>query len=636
MIVAYINGKITYPVADSGIKITLQNPFIKDGDEKTMEVVFPLNIPENMEVFGPLNRLDTTFLCEDFEDCRLMADNFEVVRGKGTITSITEKDVKIQILAGKSYLKYKASFDNIYIDQLEYCDVLDRYKLLTTARSVMEVSRLSVLVDLNYYGFIGQPGQYVFMPVYDEGNDVWANAPAYFYHRDREGDYADGYTTFIVNPAIQPNLMMILRKVMETLGYSIKRNDFDVSPWNKLYVASARVSLSLPKALPHWSCYKFLDEIRKLFNAIFLFDETKKEVSIMPFEKIRENGTVEIDAIDEFSSSYDEEGVEYLEASNLQYELSDCERTEDVISEELRNMFEVREYESADAMSRSFFSLPLKDRMTSLFHCPVGWFYGVAAEREEGLPVIYLLKECGWFSPLIRRKGANYVSLNIAPVAMLKSECRIYRCIQQEFGIGKANFPNAVDRFEGPIAHVNCQNQTEAEILGTSKEKELEYVTVQDVIENGESGPENDSDESILELFFVDGQKYRYRGELEYVEGMGLKHGMPDPPEVILPVPFTDYRQSLYETQGIPMYSMALAPSVGVTAIGQFHNKGLQIRRSVNGNNEVCIKFPFVGKPDPKKIYMCHGKRYICSHIDMSTNSNGIDLMKTGYFYEIL
>ena len=42
MICAYINGKIAYPVADSDIKITLQNPFIKDGEEKTMEVVFPL------------------------------------------------------------------------------------------------------------------------------------------------------------------------------------------------------------------------------------------------------------------------------------------------------------------------------------------------------------------------------------------------------------------------------------------------------------------------------------------------------------------------------------------------------------------------------------------------------------------
>ena len=113
MICAYINGKIAYPVADSGIKITLQNPFIKDGDDKSMEVVFPLDIPENRDTFGALNRIDTSFNNEDFEEVRLMADNFEVIRGKGTITSITEKEVKIQILSGKTYLRYKASFDKM-------------------------------------------------------------------------------------------------------------------------------------------------------------------------------------------------------------------------------------------------------------------------------------------------------------------------------------------------------------------------------------------------------------------------------------------------------------------------------------------------------------------------------------------
>lgn len=82
MICAYINGKPAYPVANNNIKITLQNPFIKDGDEKTMEIVFPLDIPENRAVFGALNRLDTSFLCEEFEDCRLIADNYEVVRGR--------------------------------------------------------------------------------------------------------------------------------------------------------------------------------------------------------------------------------------------------------------------------------------------------------------------------------------------------------------------------------------------------------------------------------------------------------------------------------------------------------------------------------------------------------------------------
>ncbi len=187
MICAYINGKIAYPVAESDIKITLQNPFIKDGDEKSMEVVFPLDIPENREVFGPLNRLDTSFENIDYDDCRLMADNFVVVSGKGTVTSVTNTEVKIQILAGKSYLRYKASFDHIFIDELDYGQVANKYKLFGTAKTIQDVSRLSVTGDLNSKGFIGVAGQYVFMPVHDEGDDIWANAPGYIYEQGRSG-----------------------------------------------------------------------------------------------------------------------------------------------------------------------------------------------------------------------------------------------------------------------------------------------------------------------------------------------------------------------------------------------------------------------------------------------------------------
>lgn len=639
MIIAYINGKKAYPITNSSIKITLQNPFIKDGDEKTMEVVFPLDIPENREVFGPLNRLDTSFLCDDFEDCRLMADNFEVIRGVGTITSITDKEVKIQILAGKSYLKYKASFDNIFIDQLEYCSILEKHKLFASAKSIQDVSRLDVLPDINNYGFIGLPGKYAFMPIHDESEDIWVNAPGYIYKRAILAGWYGDITTTIVRAAIQPNLMMVFNKVMEELGYSIIRNDFDCAPWNKLYVASARVSLSLAKALPHWSCYKFLDEIRKLFNAVYIFDEAKKTVSVVPFGEAGDNGTEHIEAVNEFSTSYDEEGLEYLEASNLQYELSDCGRKEDVISEEVMDIFETREFSSADEMSRTFLSLTTKEKMTSLFHCPVGWFYGAAIENEENDSVTYLLKECGWFSPLIRRKGAGYVSLNIAPVAMMKSECRICLIVREEFIAGaRATWPNTILSFEAPIAHVNCKNQTEAEYLGSSAEKELEYITVQDMLENGESGPDKESDENTIEVFFVDGQVYTFRGIPEFVERLEREYDMPDAPtRIIMPVPFTDFRKAIFDTAWIPRYSMSLTPSsVGVTSIGQFHNGGLKIRRSVNGNNEICIKFPFDGKPDPKKIFVCRGKRFICSHIEMTTNSSGIDVIKTGYFYEIL
>lgn len=634
MICAYINGKIAYPIAESDLKIVLQNPFIKDGDEKTMEVVFPLDIPENREVFGAINRLDTTFENDDFDDCRLVADNFEVVSGKGTITSVTNTEVKIQILAGKSYLRYKASFDHIFIDELDYGQVAEKYKLFASAKNIQDASRLSVTGDLNSKGFVGIAGQYVFMPVHDEGDDVWANAPAFIYGQDND------VCTTIVRAAVQPNLMMVLGCVLDRLGYTIIRNDFNVSPWNKLYVASARVSLSLSKALPHWSCYKFLDEIRKLFNAVFIFDEAKKTVSLVPFDSARDNEPVEIDPVDEFSSSFDEEGLEYLESSNLQYELSDCERTPDVVSEDLRNMFEVREYDSESAMRSAFSSLSQQAKLTSLFHCPTGWFYGSSVINQDGEILGIYLVGGGWFSPLIRKEGAASVSLNIAPVAMAKSECRIYCCIKAyslflSWWLG--NFPVLVYSFEGPLANVNCNNQTEAEYLGSSSPKAVEYVTVEDVLVNGESGPDQESDNSTIEVFFVDGQKYRYRGELEFVERLVDGIDMSDPPsEIILPVSFTDSRLGIFSPTQIPAYSLSLHPLENMTSIGQFHNQGLKIKRNVNGNNEICFRFLYDGKPDPRRIYLCRGKRYIASRIEMAVNATGIDPLKTGYFYEIV
>ena len=636
MICAYINGKIAFPVAESDIKITLQNPFIKDGDEKTMEVVFPLDIPENREVFGPLNRLDTSFEFEDFEDCRLMADNYEVIRGKGTVTSVNNKEVKIQFLAGKSYLRYKASFDHIFIDQLDYGQVADKYKLFASAKTVKDVSKLNVTSDITYRGFIGVAGEYVFMPIHDEGDDVWANAPAYIYERGRDGALL---CTTIVCAAVQPNLMLIFRKVMEKLGYTIKRNDFNVSPWNKLYVASARVSLSMAKALPHWSCYKFLDEFRKLFNAVYIFDEAKKTVSVVPFNSAKDNDSIVIESVDDFSSSYDEEGLEYLEASNVQYELSDCERTPDVVSEDMRNMFEVREYDSATAMNTAFSSLSKKDKLTSLFHCPAGWFYGSSVTNDDGEVLRVFLNGCGWLSPLIRKEGAAAVSLNIVPVAMARSECRICRCIkvQSLIQLVFGNYPNMVHSFVGPIANVNCENQTAAEYLGSSANKEVEYVTVEDVLVNGESGPDKESDDSKIEVFFVDGQKLKYGGELEFVERLGFEEDMPDPPSVIvLPLPFTDSRSGIFSPVQMPDYSLSLHPLDNVPSIGQYHSQGLRIKRNVNGNNEVCIRFLYEGKPDPRNIFLCHGKRFIASHIDMAINANGIDPLKTGYFYEIV
>lgn len=634
MIYAYINGKLAYPVANNSIKITLQNPFIKDGDEKTMEVTFDMAIPENRMVFGALNRLDTSFVCDDFEDCRLVADNMEVIRGVGTVTSISESEVKLQILSGKSYLRYKAEFDNIYIDSLDYGEVLERHKPLAAGKYV-NTKKLDFVSEISRQGFIGDPGRYVFMHAHDEGADVWVNAPAYIYGLDEELK-AIG----ILRAAIQPNLMMVLRTVMHKLGYTIKSNAFDTEPWNLLYVASTRVSISIARALPHWSCYKFLDEFRKLFNASFLFDEANKQVSIVHFDEVGSAGSETIEPLEEFTCSYDEEGLEYLGSSNIEYELSDCEREVDVVSEDVKNAFETVEYADINELYRDFDRMTAKQKMTTLMHCPAGWFYGKCNMDDNGKILGYILKECGWLSPLIRKEGAAIVSLGIVPVAMAWTECRVYQCVDFRSSFTSLLFfrdgvmPNMGLRFECLVANANCKNQTDADWFGSGAPSEGEYVTVEDVLEYGESAPAKESDDSTMEVFFVTGSTFTFNGELEFIERYGHELDMPTPSNVRIPVAFTEFRHQLQVR--VPGYSMSLQPSDTLQTIGNFHNQGLKIRRNVNGNNEVVVKFLFDGKPDPGKIYICRGKRFICSRIEMAINANGIDPMKTGYFYEIL
>lgn len=626
MIICYINGQPAYPATQSDIKITLQNPFIKDGDEKTMEVVFPMDIAQNAAVFKAINRLDTSFECEDYSDCRLVADNIEVIRGKGTITSITREEVKIQILAGKSYLKYKASFDNVFIDQIDYGTVAERYLRLLIGRG-SSISQMNFVSELNSQGYIGEPGEYAFMPIHDEENDYWANSLCYLKNDD---DREIGVT--LIRAAVQPSLMFVMRHVIERLGYTVAYNAYDKSPWSDLYVASARVSMSLGGALPHWSCYKFLDEFRKLFNAVFLFDEVGHTVSIVPFGEAGGAGTEYITPVEGFSSGYDEEGLEYLEASNLAYELSDCERSVDVVSEDVKKGFTVVEYDTYQQLERAFQSMTVKQKLTTLMKLPVGWFYGRSIINDNGDTTGYEIAECGWFSQLTRKEGASVITLSMSPVGMTWGECRCFTAWAGD-GVGGAFIVPVLElSFDCLIAHVACSKQvTDGFWIGKNNESE-EYVTVEDVLEGGESVPEPGSDEELLELFFASGMKFKPLSH-EFVTKYA-EIDMSDPDTILQPVPFTECRHT--DKVQLPRESLSLFPAADYVHIGNFHNKGIKIRRNVNGNNEVKIEFLYDGKPDPKKIYVISNRKFLCDRIEMGVSGEGISPMKTGYFYEIL
>ena len=97
MIVCSLNGKTAYPSSSDKIKVTYENQFVKDSGSYTYDISFPMDIARNRELFKNVQRLDVKKTVGDFEDCKLYADNRLIISGKGTVTSITNDVVKLQI-----------------------------------------------------------------------------------------------------------------------------------------------------------------------------------------------------------------------------------------------------------------------------------------------------------------------------------------------------------------------------------------------------------------------------------------------------------------------------------------------------------------------------------------------------------
>ncbi len=124
MILCTIDNNVAIPSTTDKIKVTYENQFINDSGSYTYDVSFPMQIHENQVVFKNVHRFDVNKQLPDFEDCKLYADNRLIISGKGTVTSITNDTVKLQIVGGKSRIKYNSKFESHYIDEIDYPTVV--------------------------------------------------------------------------------------------------------------------------------------------------------------------------------------------------------------------------------------------------------------------------------------------------------------------------------------------------------------------------------------------------------------------------------------------------------------------------------------------------------------------------------
>lgn len=654
MIHCIINGSTVYPSTADKIKVTLNNPYIEDSGSYTYDVTFPMSVHENQKLFANIHRIDVHKRHAAFDDCKLYADNILFMSGKGIITSVTESEVKLQIVGGKSRIKYDSKLETRFIDEISYpTDAADIISPLDTRETFHEARSLrldtykgtTLYPDYTHvYALSSSWGIYV--PVYDEAEDIVVNRHAYHFGPRTTTNgaviYDVGYIT-IDALAIQPQLMAVLRQVLQSEGYMpiVMIEEANLS---NLYIANTRKTTDVAKALPHWSVYTFLDEVAKLLNIVYEFNSETKECTIYPAQWQSRKAAVAPEMLYEYSCEVNEEADASVPSSmaNLQYDMDGSAEREwrDVLPADVRKEFGVLPYEQIDHYKPGAVLGTMtptdRQRRQAIFRSRSTYF--VWASMPDGFGEKKKTHEeftpCGFFSPLWRDTSSDQLtSVRIIPAAMR----RVWTDTVGPTGGGFVLMPSITGGTAEPD--------------GSFSDDDGYYSSVQELMEAGGADTDTASQEddtTHISLFFFDPTaaydlRYQHRDNTTYPAG--TTPAIPSYWATRHPVCFTDCRAWPEWSGSDTRATLDLARLQCATSKARFSSadpldeplpSDSYDSPKLNAQTTFTIRFLTDDIPDPSKIYIFRNRRFVCQKIEMEVTGEGVSRLKTGYFYEIL
>lgn len=630
MIKCIIDGSTAYPELKNNIKITYANPYVHDSGSYTYQITFPMSIMENRKLFRNVSRFEVGKRLPDYEECQLYYNNRLLISGKGTVTSITQDSVKLQIVGGKSRIKFNSEMTCHFIDEIQAYDTVQlpteqARKLVRIKDGPLMVTTLyrigsdtdTILLSSTFIGNKDQQGRpmYAFNPTWDETNDRTVNRIAIL----------DG-TAWLWRPAVQPYLLYVLRKVLEYEGFTLQRNDLDREPWDRLVICSARQGTDIRLALPHWTVYTFIEEVRKLFNVTFKFNELSKTVDIVSTNEVISNDAVSYLAADEYSVEYDEDGMKNIIVSNLQYDFPDSANRsgDEIIPTSLFKKFKHLVFDDYNDMQNAWSAATKKEKMTTIYQVGERYYISVIDEETFGDSNPYM-SEVGVFTPLIRNADSDeYEGFSIVPVAVYRDK------LSNLFD--EVDFLNDQTMLSHTVFLPSITNEKEAEGGSPACENEEYYTTVQEALadESLVENKEENTDEKMQVMFQAQMLQNTFTSGTVF-------------PESTID---SSYRQFRYpscftgtekyyifiqvELASLSLHDRGNAGSSHIVSIGDLHGT-----IPADTHNLMTIRFLTDEIPDPSNIFIFRNKKFICQKVELEVSENGIDPVKAGYFYEL-
>ena len=579
--VLYLNNTQVYPDGKQSIKLVRENPYFTQSESYTLDVTLPMDIMENRNFFQNIQRMEKSKQTSVMS-CRLVVDNKPLLQGSAKVTQVTEREVKVQLVGGRSEINFLSSDDKTYIDEMDFS--------VSTGK--------------------------VFMPVWDETYET------------SENQWNDGQYN-LVNPddysqdAPQPRLVDVMKEVMAAMGYTVTENCTDIEPWNCLYVASAKRTRNIAHALPHWTVRTLVDEYCKFFNCSFLIDQTEHTVRIVSnatfFGHSRHHA---IEPVDEYTVELnDESEPQTLATGNLCYDLSgSSEHDYDIIPDNVRESAPTKNYGSVAQARAAYDQMSADERKRYIFRTPTGLFAGWEHSMKEETGSDDSLTEfmqIDVFGPLIRdRESDSETTLKICPVAI---SCTVMAFFLWDiFG---EHHPDG----KHPWRYISMENPTGNEYnrwgIDDGTVPTTEDATIQDYIE-GEVDIEKSEKEDRMQVFFVDDINMPSTSYEGWDRGQTIDAAMP----------FTDFLYKRMYGASHRQWSLSLNPSPAEHYLGELH----QNNYTFNMKAKYCVKFLADEMPDPTQVFIIRNRRFACEKIETGIDDRGLQKLMTGYFYEML
>lgn len=309
MIQLFIDNEEVFVNDNQNIEIHDQNPLITKSGEYSYDIDINLMCAENRKAYLFIDRINQDSLITG-RKARLLVDGRTVCSGTETILELNQNTVKIQIVGGNSELNFLGS--NLTVKELDLGvvqPITADWAMQTLSGRYPDYPGVCCPVML-------QLTENPKAPDIEIVNKIKPDTSSSIQFEDK--------TRFI----LQPYFLTVLDRILSALGWSVAYNVLANDDFaSRLICIHAFDTLNLNEMVPNWAVDKFISEVEKFFNVIFVCDTSSQSISIYRVHEFYKShaDTVIVDAKDILSQDmapsvkFGQEDELYTNYNNIRY-----------------------------------------------------------------------------------------------------------------------------------------------------------------------------------------------------------------------------------------------------------------------------------------------------------------------------